>query len=148
MEAFHQYDKLIATNARYSVAGANLSLQALAELLEQRVAGGVTERVVDGLEVVNVQIQDRELLALACGALTRELQAVVQEVPVWQSGQLVVLRHVRELILERLTLGEILDQHVEAFAIRGVVCTPVCTPVRNLVRISVAPKRKIGDQHV
>src|ERR1017187_3249007 len=99
MEAFHQYDKLIAANARHSVAGANLSLQTLAELLEQRIAGGVAQRVVDGFEVVDVQIQDRELLALACGTLTRELQAVVQKVPVRQAGQLVVLRHGRERVL-------------------------------------------------
>ena len=59
--------ELVAAEAGDHVAGAQHAAQALGDDLEQAVAGPVAERVVDDLEVVEVDEQDRDLERLRVG---------------------------------------------------------------------------------
>ena len=90
------------------------ALQPLADLAEHQVAGGVAERVVDRLEVVEVHEQHRNGIAAARLALERVLDAVLEQRAVGEAGDGVVERLVRELLLERLPLGDVADVEHDA----------------------------------
>ena len=66
--------------------------QPLRDRLQQLVAGVVAERVVDALEVVEVEEQARDLRAVALRLREDLLQPLVEQRPVRQPGQDVVLR--------------------------------------------------------
>src|SRR5690606_15785111 len=57
--ALEQHPELVAAEPRERIAPANLRLQQRADLLQQLVARAVTARVVDDLELVEVDMQDR-----------------------------------------------------------------------------------------
>ena len=105
--ALEQDRELVAAETRRRVGLAQRRLDAVADLAEQAVAGGVAERVVDRLEVVQVHEQDRHGLAVATLALEGVLDAVLEQGPVGEAGDRVVERLVRELLLERLALGDV-----------------------------------------
>ena len=71
------HGELVAAEAGDHVAGTQHAAQALGDDLEQAVAGPVAERVVDDLEVVEVDEQDRDLERLRVG--DRLLQALQEE---------------------------------------------------------------------
>ena len=78
----------------------------LRDLLQQRVAGGVAERVVDGLEVVQVQAQQREGLRLPAVVGVEQFGELAAElVPVGQARERVEVRQVGELAPRALGLG-------------------------------------------
>ena len=70
------------------------------EHLEQQVAGLVTVGVVDRLEPVEVDVEDRGPLAVAAGEVQVVLGAVEEEGAVGQLGERVVHRRVPELLLQ------------------------------------------------
>ena len=63
--------ELVAAEARDQVAGAQHAPHALGDDLEQVVAGAVAERVVDHLEVVEVDEQHRDLVAAGSAISSR-----------------------------------------------------------------------------
>ena len=81
--------------------------QARGDGLQQPVAPGVAEGVVDGLEVVEVQEQHRERPAVVAPATERVLHAIAEQRPVREVGDRVVERLVGELLLELLALGDV-----------------------------------------
>jgi hypothetical protein len=89
-------DELISSHASGGVTCSQLAANAPSHMDEQLIAGGMAQSVVDRLEVVEIEEQDRE----AGRAPVREVQAVGQAVPedgaVWQAGQLVVERSAAE----------------------------------------------------
>ena len=90
---FQQYDKLIARQARRRIGLTDAAQQTLSDHLQQLVAGLVTETVVDLLELVQIEEQQRQLRLLAFGARQGNVQAVEQQGPVGQAGELIELRH-------------------------------------------------------
>ena len=76
---------------------------------EQLVADRVAERVVDGLEAVEVDEQHAEHAIVASHARERLLEAVGEHDPVGQAGERVVQHLVGELRLEALLVGEVAD---------------------------------------
>ncbi len=74
---------------------------------EQPVALGVTEAIVHGLEVVEVEKEDRRRLASAAGPRESVTEAVQEQEAVLQPGQHVVERLVPELLLEDLALRDV-----------------------------------------
>ena len=100
--------------SRATVSPARVAdLQPLADGDEQPVALGVAETIVDGLEVVEVEVQDRRRSAAAARAREGVTEAVPEERSVRQPGQDVVEGLVAELLLERLPLGDVavVDDH-------------------------------------
>ena len=85
-----EHGELVAAEPRERVAAAHDALQARGDLLQQAVAGVVAERVVDLLEAVEVDEQQRGGLAAALGRGQRGLHAVVEQRAVGEVGQVVV----------------------------------------------------------
>src|SRR5205814_554259 len=83
------------------------------ELAQYRVARGVPESVVDLLEMIDVQIQQRYRPAVALVAQDRKLDAFLEVQAVGQSGQGVVTRQPFQLALGQLELRDIECDRVE-----------------------------------
>ena len=96
-----QHGELVAAQPRGGVAGGEPLGEAARARLQQLVAGRVAERVVDLLEVVEVDEQHREPLVLRVARVERVLQPVDEQRAVGEPGQPVVERAPRELLLER-----------------------------------------------
>ena len=104
-----QHGALVAAEAGDRVGGAQALEQHAGHPDDQLVAGVVAERVVDRLEVVDVEHEQR-----AAGAVARHLGEVAADLeleaaPVEQTRQRVVVGHVLQLLLEALALGDVLD---------------------------------------
>ena len=67
----------------------------------------MAQRVVDGLEVVEVEKQHRDLVAAAAGMRQQFIEPLPQQDAVRQSGEAVMLRHEREPRLGALALGDV-----------------------------------------
>ena len=92
VEARQDHDELVAAQPRDGVRLAHRAGQPLRDRLQQLVAGVVAQRVVDALEVVEVEEQARDVRAVALRLREDLLQPLVEQRPVRQSGQDVVLR--------------------------------------------------------
>jgi hypothetical protein len=80
----------------------------------------VAERVVDGLEAVEVDEHHRGLLAVAVGERERLLQAVLQQAAVGQAGERVVVGQVLRARVGLLQLdGALGDRALELLARGG-----------------------------
>ena len=84
------------------------SLMRVGHRLQQLVADMVSERVVDALELVDVDIEQRELLA-AGGLAQLALDLFAEQHPVRQVGQRVVMRQMRDLLVGAPALGHVVD---------------------------------------
>ncbi len=109
-----QHGELVAAEPRHGVAAARGAPEPLGHHAQQPVPGGVPERVVDLLEVVQVEVRHRDVLARrrTRAARAREPaqrvgEAVAQERPVGQPRERVVERLVGELGLEPPALGHV-----------------------------------------
>ena len=106
-DVFEQDRELVAAEPGDGVAGPDARLEALAERDQELVADEVAEAVVDGLEAVQVQEHDGDAELVAARPRQRVLDAVHEEDAVRQAGQRIVERLPRELLLERLALGDV-----------------------------------------
>ena len=106
-DVLEQDRELVAAEARGGVAGADARVQALGDLEQHLVAGGVAEAVVDRLEVVEVDEDDGQARALAAGARDGVAHALDEQRAVGEVGDGVVEGLVGELLLERLALADV-----------------------------------------
>ncbi len=106
---FQQHDEFVAAQARQRIAFAQAGGQLPRHLLEEQVAHMVAEGVVDVLEAVQVDEQHRQLLARARAADHRMLQAVVEQQPVRQRRERIVVGQVVELVLRLLHLRDVAE---------------------------------------
>ena len=74
---------------------------------QHQVAALVTEGVVDGLEVIEIDEDHRDLVAFAAGAGEGALEAVIEEAAVGQAGQAVVRREILDLCHGIAALGDV-----------------------------------------
>ena len=107
LDVLQQDRELVAAEAGRGVAGADARVEPLGDLDEHLVAGSVAEAVVDGLEVVEVEEHDGEAAALAPRAGRGVADALAEQRAVGQAGDGIVEGLVRELLLERLALGDV-----------------------------------------
>ena len=114
-----QHAELVAADPGERVAAADASGERRAHGADQVVADLVTQRVVDPLEVVQVDEEQRRRAVVAAGALELASQLAREAPAVHQAGQAVVVRQVREVALEALALGDVLDlaDEVERLAV-------------------------------
>ena len=108
-----QHDReFVAAEARHRVGLADALLQTLGGLAQHVVAGLVAERVVDALEVIEIDDEQRELARLAVGLREAARELVHEVLAVRQRGQRVVVgAHV-----ELLVLGGGRERHADAVA--------------------------------
>jgi hypothetical protein len=94
------------------VAVAHAAAQAARHFHQQLVAGGVSERVVDVLEAVQVDQQQRGVVPQAAGLLQRALGAPDQLAPVGQARQRVEVGQVADAVLGHSAIGHVLHTPV------------------------------------
>ena len=125
-----QHGELVAAEARGEHAFTDAGAEPACDALEQQVAGGVAERVVDALEIVEVDVQEVQGLARAQLA-QQEARALAELGAVGQAGEGVVIgelmdARLRFLMLhrDRAKVDALFDQHalqVRRAALRAVV---------------------------
>ena len=103
-----KHRKLVAAEPRCHVAVPEAAAQAIGHTLEKLVADQMSERIVDALEFVDVDIEHGQLLAGPDRA-QRLLEPLAKQRPVGQVGQRVVMRHMGDLLVGARALGDILD---------------------------------------
>ena len=96
-----QMRKLIAAEARQRVTAAKTPVQPIRNGLQQAIAHRVTERVIDVLEPVQIQVEQRKLARVALGKADRLVQPVVEQQAVRQAGEAVVMRHALDALLRQ-----------------------------------------------
>ncbi len=84
--------ELVAARPADEIDSANAGLEAPRDLAQHFVAGTVSERVVDRLEAVEVEEQDREAPAVGLRSRDRIRQPLFEREAVRQAGQPVVVR--------------------------------------------------------
>ncbi len=98
-ELLGDHDELVAAETPERVGVAHDAVEPRGDRLQQLVAGAVAERVVDALEVVEVDEQRRHRRLAATRAGEHLLDAVEDQRAVRQAGQRVVGGQERELLL-------------------------------------------------
>ena len=107
-----QDHELVAAEPADRVGLAQAGMQALGRRLEQQIAAGQAEGVVDALEAVEVEQQHRGDAVGAPRPRERMVEVVAEQRPIGQPGQRVVPRLVAHLRLGPLQLGDVeRDRH-------------------------------------
>ena len=99
--------EFVAAEPGHEIGVPHAVAQAARDGLEQFVADGMAERIVDALELVDVDIEHRELLAAPLDALKLALEPLAEQHAVRQIGQRVVMRQMRDLPLGAPALGNV-----------------------------------------
>jgi hypothetical protein len=86
-----QHDKFIATLAAYGIGAANATPQPLGDRLQKFVADGMSKRIIDMLESVQIQKEHTHFFVVTWRGGDGLFQAVIQEHAIGQAGQKVVL---------------------------------------------------------
>ena len=103
----HLQDReLVAAHARDRIGLAHQRAQAAGGILQQLVAGRVAQRVVDVLEVIEIEQMDGHHVA-ALDARQRLLELLVEQHAVGKAGERIVQRHVRDLRLRTAPFGDV-----------------------------------------
>ena len=108
-KVLEQDGELVAAEPRSGVLGTQAAGQPLRGRAQQLVADRVAEAVVDRLEVVEIDEHHGELTVVAPGARERQCEAILEQRPVGEAGEIVVERLVAELLLERDALGDVTE---------------------------------------
>src|SRR5258708_88542 len=89
--ALQQNSEFIAAEAGSGVTFAQIDEQAPADFLEQQVAGGMAETVIDLLEAVEIQTKQRGRIILA-RRRQHLVETLIEQQSIWKLGQDIVLR--------------------------------------------------------
>jgi hypothetical protein len=102
----HEHE-FIAAEAGHGVFFADQRLQARGDAAQEQVADPVVERIVDHLEAVEIEKQQRHAASVPLRASECVRQAVVETVAVRQAGQRIMLGPERDPVLGRLALAAV-----------------------------------------
>ena len=100
-------DEFIAAHSGDGVGFAHQPAQPVGDDLQQLVAGVMAERIVHGLELIEIEMMDRDRFLAVDPAAQRLFEPLVQQHPVGEVGQRVVVRHVFDLDLGSPLLGDV-----------------------------------------
>ena len=104
----------------------------------------MSERVVDRLEAVEVEHQDRERLAVTGHARQRLVHLLHEQRPIGEAGQGVVARHVRKLGLDALLRGDVLMDRDPAAVVHALMIDGDDAPVAQMVDDGIV----LADRHL
>lgn len=90
-QPFQNNNELVPPQPGHSVGGAYAGQQTLGGELQQTIAGSVAQGVIDALEVVHVDKQQCQHAGFTLGDTDRLAQAIIQQGPIGQAGQGIVL---------------------------------------------------------
>ncbi len=105
--AEQQHHELVAAQPRHRVALAQPVHEPVGHTLDDLVAGGEAQGIVDQLEPVEIDQHHGEQLAGATRPLDRLGHAVVEQEPVGQAGQRVVVGEAAQGLLGLLAAGQV-----------------------------------------
>jgi hypothetical protein len=106
------HDELVATETRHGITRTNTCQQASSDFDDHLVTHIVAETVVDVLEAIQVDKQDRQRLlgwVRLPRLLNRHGQPVHHEAAIGQPGQVVMTGQMTHAVFRRLAFGYILD---------------------------------------
>ena len=106
-QVLEDHRELVAAQARHGVGGAHAGREARRDALQQLVAHLVAERVVDGLEAVQVDEHEREPGVAARRVDDRLLEAIVEQHAVGQPGEGIARGEVLGALLGLLALRDV-----------------------------------------
>ncbi|HRH28702.1 MAG TPA: hypothetical protein PKV17_07975, partial [Aquabacterium sp.] len=134
-QVFQHQQELVAAQAPQGVLLAHTLAQSLGHHLEQQVARGVSQAVVDGLEVVQVDEDHAHQRLMSARQVHGMVQPLMDHGAVGQLGQGVVVGHARQARLGLLELGDV-GQHADK--VRGVALVVAHGADRQLGREQLA----------
>src|SRR6185295_2220908 len=121
IRVFEQDAELVAAEPREDVVRPDPRSQQGRQLAQQLVSRQMPRGVVDQLELVEVEVEQRVSASLAAGARDAGVDQLFELAPVDQSGELVVAREVGHLALHPANPGDVLEhQDGAANGARGV----------------------------
>jgi len=101
--------ELVAAEAGHQVALAQIVFEPLSDHAQELVADRMPERVVDALEVIEIEAVDRHVAGAVAELCQRGVETLVEQHAVGQAGQGIVLRHIGDARLRLLALGHVHD---------------------------------------
>ena len=102
--------ELIAAEASHHIGVAHARRQPLRHRAQELVAGRMTERVIDVLEMVDIEIVQGKGRAASTRAGEFERQPLEEGGAVGQAGQRVGSRHARDLLLGKFLPGDVAEE--------------------------------------
>jgi hypothetical protein len=99
--------KFVATEPGNDIRRSQAAAQPTSQGFQEFIADRVAERVVDALELIDVDVEHRQLLA-GRKHLERGIELFAKQRPVRQVGQCVVMRHVCDALVKQLAFGDVL----------------------------------------
>ncbi len=112
--------KFVAAKPRDKIGVPDAAPEPRSHDLQQFVADMMSERIVDALELVDVDIEQCELLALT-GSLQLAFDLFAEQHPVRQIGQCVVMRKMRDLLVGAPALGDVFHNVDDIARLAGLV---------------------------
>ena len=112
--------EFVAAEPRHRVVLGDAFAETPCDLLQQHVADRMAERVVDVLEVVEIETQHRKLIA-AFDKPQRLFELLAEQGPVRQVGQRVMARHVGNLFLGGLPFGDVFKGSDPSAPLHGLI---------------------------
>ena len=110
----HDDDELVAAEARHEVAGVDGAAQAPGDLLEQRVAGIVAQRIVDLLERIEIEEDEPDPGPVRRRPVQGGIEGRLEERAVREPGEDVVVGREADLLLDGLAAGDVDETGDEA----------------------------------
>ena len=109
---------------------AQAALQPLGHAFQKPVAGGMPERVVDGLEAIEVEREDRQRRD---GFLAERLvEAFAEHRAVGQVGQRVVMGKMGHALFDKLALGDVVERRYPAATAHRQACDKNRPAIREM----------------
>ena len=112
--------EFVAAEPRHRVVLRHAFAEAPCDLFQQRVADRMAKRIVDVLEVVEIETQHRKLIA-APDEPQGLFELFAEQRPVRQIGQRVMARHMGNLFLGRLPFGDVFERSNPSAALHGLI---------------------------
>ena len=100
----HQQGEFVAAKSGQRVGRSHIRLQPFGDRLEQPVSDRMSQRIVDILEMIEIEIKHREAALAAARAFDRPGDLGDEDAAIGQSGEDVDLRHPLELVFRFLAL--------------------------------------------
>ncbi|PZS83153.1 hypothetical protein A7X74_07930 [Stenotrophomonas maltophilia] len=108
------HDEFITTEAAEQVVVAQVLVQARRSGLQQCIAGGVAEAVVDGLEAIQVDEQHRQRCATVTCFLDGLCRLLAKQHAIGQAGQQIVVGQQFDALVGLALTRYVTEQHHEA----------------------------------
>jgi hypothetical protein len=103
----HDNGELVTPEARDRIGFAGAMAQSVGNHFQELVADGMAKRIIDALEVIEIEAKDGEAFA-ALHSLELVLDPLAQEHAIGQIGQGIMPRHVRDLRFRPLPFRDVL----------------------------------------